>query len=424
MKFLQEFIATNLFKISFYNGLSLFVKLLAGFISSKAIAYFLGPSGLVLTANLRNLIFISEIIGLLGLQNAIVIEVAQNKENPEKLKSILQSLLVFFLGCTLGLSILIILFYSLIAQKLLLQEYSYIVFWAAFFIPFQVFSVFLIQILNGLQEFKKLYLTHIFGNIFYIIFSVILLWKLGLIGGLISVLVAPFILFCVVFYYYKPQFYLLISFKTIDYQIIKSLLPITGMILFTTIFSQITILEIRKTIVVISGINEAGYWEAMQRISSIYMLFFTSLITIYYLPKLSESILKIDKKKEYKALIKNFYIYLLPIVLIVFVFIYIFKLYIIQIVLNKEFENVQHFFLGQLIGDFFKIASSILALQFFIRKEIKPYLIFEAISLLLYLFLSYYFVKIYNGVGASFAFALSNMVYFFLVLIFRVIKFK
>lgn len=422
MKFLQEFIATNLFKISFYNGLSLFVKLLAGFISSKAIAYFLGPSGLVLTANLRNLIVISENIGLMGLQNAIVIEVAQNKENPEKLKSILQSLLVFFLGCTLGLSILIILFYSLIAQKLLLQEHSYIVFWAAFFIPFQILHIFFLQILNGLQEFKKLYLTHIFGNIFYIIFSVILLWKLALIGGLISVLVAPFILFCVVFYYYKPQFYLLISFKTFDYQIIKSLLPITGMILFTTIFSQITILEIRKTIVVISGINEAGYWEAMQRISSIYMLFFTSLISIYYLPKLSESILNIDKKKEYKALIKNFYTFLLPLVLIVFLFIYIFKMYIIQIVLNKEFETVQHFFLGQLIGDFFKIASSILALQFFIRKEIKIYIILEAISLLLYLFLSYYFVKIYNGVGASLAFALSNGVYFLMVLIFRVIK--
>ena len=141
MKFLKYFYHTNLFKISFYNGLSLFVKLLAGFISSKAIAYFLGPAGLVLTANLRNFIAISENIGLMGLQNAIVIEVAQNKENPEKLKSILQNLMIFFLGCTFILSIIIILFYTLIAQELLLQEYNYIVFWAAFFIPFQVFDI-------------------------------------------------------------------------------------------------------------------------------------------------------------------------------------------------------------------------------------------------------------------------------------------
>jgi PST family polysaccharide transporter len=230
MKFLQQFSQTNLFKISFYNGLSLFVKLLAGFISSKAIAYFLGPSGLVLTANLRNFIAVSENIGLMGLQNAIVIEVAQNKDNKEKLNTILQTLMVFFLGCTLVLSLIIVLFYKIIAQKLLLQEYSFIILWAAFFIPHQVFYIFFLQILNGLQEFKKLYLTHIFGNIFYVIFSVILLWKLGVLGGLISVLFAPFILFCVALYYYKPQFNVFFIFKTFDYQLIKSLLPITLMI--------------------------------------------------------------------------------------------------------------------------------------------------------------------------------------------------
>ena len=142
MKFLQQFFTTNLFKISFFNALSLLVKLFAGFISSKAIAYFLGPSGLVLTANLRNFIAVSENIGLMGLQNAIVIEVAQNKNNPEKLQHILQTLSLFFLGCTLAFCFIIILFFQIIAQQLLLQEYSYIVFWAAFFIPCQVFYIF------------------------------------------------------------------------------------------------------------------------------------------------------------------------------------------------------------------------------------------------------------------------------------------
>lgn len=423
MKFLQNFFKINLLKISFYNAASLFVKLIVGFISSKAIAYFIGPSGMVLTANLRNFLSISENIGLMGLQNSLVIEVAQNKENKEKLHHLLQTLFVFFASCSILLVAIVLIFNSFITKQLLLKDYPYLVIVAAFFIPFQIFHIYFLQILNGLELYKKLYLTHIFGNIIYVIVSVFLMWKFEILGGLFAVLFAPIILFWVVFFYFKPIEKSFLSFKNFDYTIIKSLIPITIMILFTTVFSQITTLEIRKFIISSCSMNQAGYWEAMQRISSIYMIFFTSLITIYYLPKLSEilnnSNIRTSNSLDYKKLISQFYLFLIPFVLIIFIIIFLLKNEIVILVLNSNFTQVTHLFQYQLIGDFFKIASSILALQFFIRKDTKVYLILESISLILYLFSAYYFIEIQQEVGASIGFAISNFVYFILVVLVR-----
>jgi PST family polysaccharide transporter len=195
------------------------------------------------------------------------------------------------------------------------------------------------------------------------------------------------------------------------------------MILFTTVFSQITTLEIRKFIISSCNINQAGYWEAMQRISSIYMMFFTSLTTIYYLPKLSEilnnSNITTSNSLDYKKLISQFYLYLIPFVLIIFIIIFLLKNEIVLLVLNSNFTQVTHLFQYQLIGDFFKIASSILALQFFIRKDTKIYLVLESISLIIYLFSAYYFIEIQQEVGATIGFAISNFVYFVLVVLVR-----
>jgi PST family polysaccharide transporter len=36
------------------------------------------------------------------------------------------------------------------------------------------------------------------------------------------------------------------------------------------------------------GWEQAGYWEAMWRISAAYLMLFTNTFAVYYLPKLSE----------------------------------------------------------------------------------------------------------------------------------------
>ena len=83
MNIFKKTLQNQLFKAATLNSVSILVRLISGFISSKAIAYFVGPSGMALMGNLRNFTSTLENIGILGLQNGIVQNSAKNQESKE-----------------------------------------------------------------------------------------------------------------------------------------------------------------------------------------------------------------------------------------------------------------------------------------------------------------------------------------------------
>ena len=87
MDIFKKIIQSKLFKAASLNSVSILVRIVTGFVSSKAIAYFIGPSGMALMGNLRNFTTTIENIGVLGLQNGIVQTSAKNQESKEQLIS-------------------------------------------------------------------------------------------------------------------------------------------------------------------------------------------------------------------------------------------------------------------------------------------------------------------------------------------------
>jgi PST family polysaccharide transporter len=55
----------------------------------------------------------------------------------------------------------------------------------------------------------------------------------------------------------------------------------------SSVIGPIVFLAIRNYVIQTIGLQEAGYWEAISRISSYYLLFATTILSIYFLPKLS-----------------------------------------------------------------------------------------------------------------------------------------
>ena len=84
MNIFQKIFQNQVFKVSSLNSLAILARVITGFISSKAIAYFIGPSGMALMGNLRNFTTIIENIGILGLQNGIVKTVANFHNEKEE----------------------------------------------------------------------------------------------------------------------------------------------------------------------------------------------------------------------------------------------------------------------------------------------------------------------------------------------------
>jgi PST family polysaccharide transporter len=162
----------------------------------------------------------------------------------------------------------------------------------------------------------------------------------------------------------------LFEFRKISINIIKSVSVYLVMAMYSTVLISITYLLIRHRIINTINIESAGLWEAMNKISTFYMLFFSSLFTLYLLPKLSQN----NSMKGYKNIMIDYFKFILPLIVILFSIVFMFRTLIIKFFLTDDFLEIKDFFYLQLIGDFIKIIAFSFAYQFHAKKIIIPYL--------------------------------------------------
>jgi len=68
----------------------------------------------------------------------------------------------------------------------------------------------------------------------------------------------------------------------------KPLMSYSGMALLSALLIPVTFIAVRQDIRFTIGDETAGNWEGLQRISGYYMMFVTTLVSLYVLPQLSK----------------------------------------------------------------------------------------------------------------------------------------
>jgi O-antigen/teichoic acid export membrane protein len=416
--FLKKIVKNQLFKVASLNSLSIIVRIITGFVSSKAISYFIGPSGMALMGNLRNFTSLLENIGILGLQNGIVKHIAQENQNQVKNQEFIASLFWIFLILASVLSVILFLGNDFFGKQIfgIKTEYYFIINIIAIVLPIQIFHLFFVSILNGFFQYKKVTILTIYSYILGLCVSVFLMYFYKINGALISIAILSIFQIFYSGYYFFIAFPIKILFnnRKINSKHIKQILPLGFMTLFSGVVSPIIYIYIRNLITKETSIEEAGFYEAMQRISGFYMMFILTLISFYFLPEIAKAKTVLKEQK----LIFSFYKGIIPIFGIGLVIIYFFRNFIIQILLTKEFELVSELFFYQLIGDFFKALSLILGICFYAKKIIKDYFLTEIFSFIILLVSSTLLIKLFEVEGAVMAHAITYIVYFFVLLIY------
>lgn len=425
MIILNKIFQNQLFKASSLSSFSILVRIITGFISSKAIAYFIGPSGMALLGNLRSFTSTIENIGILGLQNGIVQNCAKNNENKEQLNNWVTSLFWIFCSLALLLSFIVFLGNSFISNQIFgsASEYHFVLYFIAFVIPFQVLHLFFVAILNGFSEYKKVTAISVCSYLAGLLISLFLMWKFGINGALISISVLSVFQFLFSGYYFVKyfSFQLILLNRKIDFRNIKHILPLGLMTLFSAVLAPILYIFIRNLITKEVSLEAAGYYEAMQRISGFYMMFISTLITFYFLPELTKA-KSLDKERK---LTFAFYKGIIPIFGFGLVLIYFLRNFVIQVLLTKEFELVSDLFLWQLLGDFFRALALILGIRFYAKKMMKDYFVTEIISFTVLFSSSYLLIPKFGSEGAVMAYAVTYLLYFVILLFyFRKLFFK
>ncbi|HSD14559.1 MAG TPA: O-antigen translocase [Flavobacterium sp.] len=412
MRFIKDIIDKPLFRVSSLNGISVLIKIAIGLVTSKVIAIFVGPGGMALVGNLRNFISTVETISVLGFQNGTVKYVAENERDEAGLKKIISTVFITLFGLAIVVSICLF-FLSSYLNSIIFgsdNDYGFVFKALAISLPWYVTNFIFVAIINGLGKFSKVIYISIFGNIISLIISVALIWQMDTVGALLAVVISPSVLFFVSYYYINSeiQFFKYLSLKWFDSSIIRNLSSYTLMALTSGVLGPIVFLAIRNNVITNLGTEQAGYWEAISRISTYYMMFITTLLSIYFLPRLTLA----KNSKETGVIFLSYFKNVLPPFLIVLIVLYSLRSLVIQILFTSDFKPIEELFFWQLIGDFLKATSLIFGYQLLAHKMTKFFIVTEIISLSTLYFSSLCLVKQFGIEGVVMAHAFSYFIYF------------
>ena len=219
-------------------------------------------------------------------------------------------------------------------------------------------------------------------------------WKANVYGALLAaVTYQSIVVFISLFFVLKaPWFKWHFIFRGFEINMAKKLSLYSIMTIISAMTVPISQILVRGRISNSLSLNDAGIWEGMTKISSLNLMVISTSMGIYYLPKLSGITDAIGIKKEIFKTAKL----LLPFVFFTSLSIYFLRDSIILLVFSNKFKSMSDLFAFQLLGDFFKIISWLLAYLMLAKTMTKTYVFTEIFSNLGWVLLSYLLISYYG----------------------------
>lgn len=288
--------------------------------------------------------------------------------------------------------------------------------WFAVTLVFFVSNNFLLAILNGKKDLRRYIVANITGSLLSLITTTILTANFGLYGTLVALTTYQSLAFIATLKIClnTPWFKINHLIGSIDPKVAKNLGHFTIMALTSAICFPVTNILIRNLLGERLGWNEAGYWEAMSRVSTAYLLFATSTLSVYFLPRLAELKNPTDIRRE----ILQSYKLILPTAALTGIIIYLLRETVIEILFTKEFYGMEKLFAWQMVGDTLKIGSWVMAYLMLGKSMVKAFVYTEILSSIIYYLLVMACIEAMQLKGAAFAYAINYLFYWVIVAFF------
>ncbi|MCK4358860.1 MAG: O-antigen translocase [Candidatus Cloacimonetes bacterium] len=416
---IKNILKKDLIKVFSLSGVSTIVKLITGIIRTKVVAMLIGPSGIALVSQLNDTIQLFSKISNGGMTIGVTKYVAEFKDSETKCKSILSNSLKITLILS-TLSGLILIIFSDYFSRIILTDKSYQSIFIVFGFSIILFAInrLLLAIINGFKEFTKFIKINIISKIVILVYSIILIYFLGIYGALLSAVTSQsIVLIITIFVIIKNPWFKKQNFMgKFNLDILKKLSGFTLLTAFTFFLGPIALITVRSFIIRNISIDAAGYWDGVRRVSGLVIMVITQALTIYLIPRFSELKSKLKIRKE----IINTYKLVIPILILSFTIIYLFRDIIITILYTSEFRPMRELFLFEFIGEFFKTVSWVISIQMISKAMIKTLFVTEIFGNVFFILLSFILISNVGLKGVVYAFTINYIVYLaIMVVIFR-----
>lgn len=413
----------NLFRTSVLNGVAVLIKTITMFVLNKILAVYLGPTGYAAIGQFQNFIQMVTTFAGSAINTAVVKYTAEYHEDETKQRAVWKTAGSIVFLFSLVFAILILIFQKQLALYIFQSlKYQTIFIWFAVFLIFFNFNTLFLAILNGKKEILKLVLANIAGSLFALVITGVLAIKLQLYGALIALSIYQSIAFIVtlILCHRADWFEFSSLLGKIDLGITKKFASFILMALVSAICVPLSQMLIRAYLTQEFSLAYAGYWEAMIRLSTVYLLLVTTTLGVYYLPRLSElSAIDEIKKEVYLG-----YKFIFPLAVVGGICVFILRDWIINLLFSPSFAPMQDLFLWQMMGDALKIGSWILAYLMLSKAMTKLYICTEIIFTVSLIALTYICTQVFGFEGVSIAHLINYGLYWIVIslLIFKQLK--
>ena len=406
----------NFIKTSIYSAASTTISLLVKLITNKIIAVYLGTSGMFLIGQLKDFLKIGNTLGTMGIETGTVKYSSELNEKENNFKDLLATSFKIHLFTSLIIVVLILVFYNYLAVSLSEELSEMNNYFFKYILCFSILSfsiqTFIMSVLNGLKKIKIFIFINILATIIsggVLIYLVVNYLTIGAYYALILSPIITLIIALIISLFLKP-FKLNFLNSVFKLQHFKNLSNFSLMAIIAPLCLISATFIVRYYIYEEFDSNHAGSWEAMWRISAIYLLFLTTTFKFYLVPtftNLENNSLKKEVFKIWKTT--------LPIIIIITLGVYISKDLIINILFTSEFNLVNSLILFHLLGDIIKINCWVLGNILVAKAKTNHFILFQLEWSIIFVFLSIILVNIYGFVGLSIAYFITYIIHFLLL---------
>jgi len=420
LKFVKNILHNNIWlKISAFNSLSVITRFFSGWIINKLIAFYIGPEGTSVTEQFRNFLQTIQGFSTLGINDGVTKYAATYQNRPKLLQSFLSSAYKIILISSVIIGILTVVFASQINQYLFDERnFTILIIVLGFILPLFALQLILMAVLNGFQEYKRITYINILANSTSAIMALYLIVFQGIYGSLILVLATQLVLFIYTLIYIRKDLaeILLFSFDKLDAKHLERLRAYSFMALVSAMvipaFNILLRNQINDFFVGDEGMH-AGYWDGVKKISALFLAFIMPIFSMYYYPQLT----KVQTNKEYFVEVKKFFKQIFPVFTLGMILLFLLRHWATLIFYSDAYQPMEELFIWQLLGDFVRVISLVLAFLMLAKVKVAYYVATEIGFWLMFYLITPYFLANYQLKGISMAYFVTYLAYLLSLLI-------
>lgn len=404
-----------LLKVTAMTGLLTLLGMVMGFVIAKVVAVYTGPTGMAMLGQVQNMV--SSLNGIINapVGSGIVRYTAEKQGEgfetctPWWRASLQWVLIISAITIPVGVLLADHIAAWLFQDKTL----AWIVIVTVAVLPLSAIGTLCNSVINGQQQYRR-YVS--LGMLSVLISGAVMLTMIiqtNIKGALLATAVQAALIGVIMLAanLRQPWFKVRYWWGTTDKEARKAIGSYMLMAITTALTVPISLVLVRNILIDQVGWEAAGQWQAVWKISEVYLGVITIALGTYYLPRLS-SLVGVD------AIVSEIHKtarIVLPIVVILALSVYLLRDVAILLLFTKEFNAARDLFAVQLCGDVVKIASWLYAYPMLSRGATKWFIGTEIAFALSFVVLSYIFVS-YTGIkGVTTAYFTSYSIYFLII---------